>query len=224
MGQRVVVAEDSLLMREGILQVLERAGDIEVVAACGDLPELQAAVAEHGPDVVVTDVRMPPTQTEEGISFAVDMRTERPALGVVVLSHYAEPAYANALLSGGSSRRAYLLKDRVSQPGQLADAVRTVAAGGSIVDPAVVDLLVAASTRSPASPLTMLTRREREVLDLVAQGMSNSGVARTLSLTERSVEKHINALFPKLGLEPQPDVNRRVTAVLLLLSERDQQA
>jgi DNA-binding NarL/FixJ family response regulator len=217
---RVVIAEDSLLMREGVRQVIDRNDDLEVVADCPDLPTLRRLVDDAAPDVVVTDVRMPPTLADEGIQFAVEVRDSHPDLGVVVLSQYAEPAYANTLLAGGSARRAYLLKERVSQPDQLAEAIRTVAQGGSVIDPTIVDLLVAASTRRPASPLAALTAREMDVLDQVAQGKSNAGVAAALFLTERAVEKHINAMFAKLGLAATPDVNRRVTAVLLLLSER----
>jgi DNA-binding NarL/FixJ family response regulator len=220
MELRVVVAEDSMLMREGIRLVIDRHPDIRVVADCADLPQLRALISNDPPDVVVTDVRMPPTFSDEGIQMAVELRTAGSAIGVVVLSQYAEPLYATSLLSGGSAGRGYLLKERISEPGQLADAIRTVAAGGSVVDPSIVDLLVAASNRVVTSPLAGLTPREREVLDLVAQGKSNAGVAAALTLTERAVEKHINALFAKLGLGVTPDVNRRVSAVLLHLSER----
>lgn len=220
MGLRVVIAEDSLLMREGIRQIVDRQADLDVVADCVDLPTLRAAVANAKPDVVVTDVRMPPSFGDEGIQFAVELRLRQPNVGVVVLSQYAEPAYASSLLSGGSAGRAYLLKERISEPGQLADAIRTVSAGGSVVDPTIVDLLVAASTRAVNSPMSALTPRELQVLDQVAQGKSNAGVAAALTLTERAVEKHINALFAKLGLAVQPDVNRRVAAVLLHLSAR----
>jgi DNA-binding NarL/FixJ family response regulator len=224
MTLRVVIAEDSLLMREGVRQVIDRNDDLEVVGDCADLPSLQRLVGEVAPDVVVTDVRMPPEFSDEGIRFAVALRESRPDVGVVVLSQYAEPAYANDLLGGGSARRAYLLKERVSQADQLAEAIRTVAQGRSVIDPSIVDLLVAASRKRPSSPLTALTPREMEVLDQVAQGKSNAGVAAALYLTERAVEKHINAMFAKLGLAATPDVNRRVTAVLLLLSERGQVA
>jgi DNA-binding NarL/FixJ family response regulator len=217
---RVVVAEDSMLVREGIQLVLGRHADLDVVAACSDLPELLGAVDAEAPDVVVTDVRMPPTSRDEGIQAANRLRNSHPAIGVVVLSQYAEPGYANALLDGGSAGRAYLLKERVSEPHQLADAVRTVARGGSVIDSTVVDLLVAAATRAKKSPLSSLTRRELEVLDQVAQGKSNAAVGRALFLTERAVEKHINALFAKLGLGSTPDINRRVKAVLMHLSDR----
>jgi DNA-binding NarL/FixJ family response regulator len=218
MALRVVIAEDSLLMREGIRLVIDRQPDLQVVADCEDLPQLRELVNSDPPDVVVTDVRMPPGFGDEGIQMAVELRRTHPSIGVVVLSQYAEPAYASALLNGGSAGRAYLLKERVSEPGQLADAIRTVVAGGSVVDPTIVDLLVTASTRAVSSPLASLTPRELQVLDLVAQGKSNAGVAAELTLTERAVEKHINALFAKLGLGVTPDVNRRVAAVLLHLS------
>ena len=216
----MVVAEDSLLVREGIRQILDRQADIEVIGACADLPGLVAAVTTDPPDVVITDVRMPPTSTDEGIRAANQFRRTHPGVGVVVLSQYAEPAYANALLADGSAGRAYLLKERVSEPGQLPDAVRAVANGGSVIDPLVVEAIVAASGRSRASPLARLTTREREVLDQIAQGKSNAAIAASLVLTERAVEKHINTLFSKLGLGPEPDINRRVKAVLLHLSAR----
>jgi DNA-binding NarL/FixJ family response regulator len=218
---RVMIAEDSLLVREGVRQVIDRQPDLSVVGDYPDVRELSDALREQVPDVVVTDVRMPPTFTDEGIRMAVDLRDTHPDIGVVVLSQYAEPAYARDLLAGGSARRGYLLKERVSEPDQLAEAIRTVAQGGSVIDPSVVDLLVSASSRGPASALSSLTPRELEVLDQVAQGKSNAAVAASLFLTERAVEKHINALFAKLGLAVTPDVNRRVTAVLMLLSERD---
>lgn len=218
---RVVIAEDSLLLRAGVRQVVEHDDDLEVVGECADLPSLYKIVEETRPDVVLTDVRMPPDQADEGIRFAVELRGRHPDIGVVVLSQYAEPAYANELLAEGSARRAYLLKERVSQPDQLAHAIRTVAAGGSVIDPTIVDLLVAASSKRSSSPLAALTTRETEVLEQVAQGKSNAAVAAALFLTERAVEKHINAMFAKLGLAATPDVNRRVAAVLLLLSERN---
>jgi len=217
---RVIVAEDSMLVREGIRLVIERHPDLQVVAVCADLPELLRAVEAESPDVVVTDVRMPPTLSDEGIQAASLLRESHPDVGVVVLSQYAEPSYASTLLDGGSAGRAYLLKERVSEPDQLAEAVRAVARGGSVIDPTVVDLLVAASSRAKSSPLASLTKRELEVLDQVAQGKSNAAVAGALFLTERAVEKHINALFAKLGLGSTPDINRRVKAVLLHLSDR----
>jgi DNA-binding NarL/FixJ family response regulator len=218
---RVVIAEDSLLVRAGVRAVLTQPGDIEVAAECGSLPELLDAVAAHAPDVVVTDVRMPPTGSDEGVQAATRLRHEHPAVGVVLLSQYAEPGYATALLDGGSAGRAYLLKERVSDPGQLVAAVREVARGGSVIDPAVVEVLVSASGRSRRSPLAELTQRERDVLAHIAQGRSNAGVAQALYLSERAVEKHINVLFAKLGLAAEPDTNRRVKAVLMHLAEAD---
>jgi DNA-binding NarL/FixJ family response regulator len=219
MTLRVVVAEDSLLVREGVRRVLEIQPDLEVVALCASLPELLSAVAEHRPDVVVTDVRMPPTSTDEGIQAANALHESHPSTGVVVLSQYADPGYALSLLAAGSRGRSYLLKERVSDPDQLARAVRAAAAGGSIIDPKIVDALVAARTAVRASRLGGLTPREREVLAEIAQGKSNAAVAAALHLTERAVEKHINSLFSKLGLTDEPDVNRRVRAVLLYLAE-----
>jgi DNA-binding NarL/FixJ family response regulator len=219
MSLRVVVAEDSLLVREGIVSVLGRQDDLEVVAVCADLPELLSAVGQFAPDVVVTDVRMPPDLDDEGIRAATQLRTTNPTIGVVVLSQYVDPGYATALLADGSAGRAYLLKERISQPGQLAAAIRTVAAHGSVFDPAVVDALVAASARHRLSPVATLSPREREVLDQVAQGKSNAAIGVALHLSERAVEKHINALFTKLDLGQAPDVNRRVKAVLMYLSD-----
>lgn len=220
MTLRVVVAEDSLLVREGVRRVLELQPDLEVVALCASLPELLRAVEERRPDVVVTDVRMPPTLTDEGIQAANALHDSHPGTGVVVLSQYADPGYALSLLSSGSRGRSYLLKERVSDPEQLARAVRAAADGGSVIDPKVVDALVAARTTVRASRLRVLTPREREVLAEIAQGKSNAAVAAALHLSERAVEKHINALFSKLGLTDEPDVNRRVRAVLLYLAEQ----
>jgi DNA-binding NarL/FixJ family response regulator len=217
---RVVVAEDSLLMREGVRRVLELQADVRVVALCASLPELLRAVDEHRPDVVVTDVRMPPTSTDEGIQAANALHASHPGTGVVVLSQYADPGYALSLLAAGSNGRSYLLKERVSDADQLVRAVHATAAGGSVIDPRVVDTLVAARTAVRASRLRGLTPREREVLAEIAQGKSNAAVAAALRLTERAVEKHINALFGKLGLTDEPDVNRRVRAVLLYLAEQ----
>jgi DNA-binding NarL/FixJ family response regulator len=213
----VIVAEDSLLVRQGIVRVLEFAADITVLDQCENLTELYDAVARRGPAVVVTDVRMPPLYSDEGIQAATDFRATHPQLGVVVLSQYAEPAYASALLADGSARRAYLLKEGVSQPGQLAAAVRTVASGGSLVDPAVVEALVRDRRKHIPSPLNDLTLAERAVLDEIALGRSNSAIARSMNLSERTVEKHINGLFSKLGLGTEPDINRRVMAVLVRL-------
>ena len=215
---RVALAEDSLLVREGIERLLEAADGVELVSVSEDLPGLLAAVEADPPDVVLTDIRMPPTGTDEGIQAAVHIRENHPDIGVVVLSQYAEPAYALALLDAGSDRRAYLLKERVSDPSQLVAAIEQVAAGGSVVDPKVVDVLVTAKSRASTSPLTPLTAREREVLAEIAQGKNNAAVAESLVLSVRAVEKHINSLFSKLGLSEATDTSRRVKAVLLYLS------
>ncbi len=218
MAIRVVLAEDNLLIREGVRRLLEAEGDVQVVAACGDLDALLAAVEMERPDVVLTDIRMPPTGSDEGIRAAARLRTTHPRLGVVVLSQYDDPTYAVSLLEAGSSGRAYLLKERVSEPEQLVAAIREVARGGSVIDPKVVETLVSARSRASESPLAELTPREREVLALMARGKNNTAIAEALTLTTRAVERHINALFAKLPLDEQPDVDRRVKAVLLFLA------
>jgi DNA-binding NarL/FixJ family response regulator len=217
---RVVLAEDNYLLRQGIAQLLATVDDIELVAVCSDLPELDRAVQEHDPDVVLTDIRMPPTGTDEGLRAANRLRTERPAVGVVVLSSYAEPEYALGLLEHGASGRAYLLKERVSDIAQLAGAIREVARGGSVIDPRVVEVLVRARAAVRDSPLADLTPRETDVLGQVAQGKNNAGIAVALSLTDRAVEKHINSIFSKLDLAEEPDTHRRVKATLVYLAER----
>ena len=216
---RVAVADDDFLVREGLLQVLERAPGVEVVADCEDLPALTEAVARLDPDVALTDIRMPPTKTDEGIRFAVEARASNPGLAVIVLSQYVEPSYALRLLGEGTERRGYLLKERVHDRAQLVRAIETVAAGGAVVDPAVVDELVRAKRREDESPLERLTPREQEVLAEIAQGKSNAAVAESLVLTKRAVEKHINSIFLKLGLADTADVSKRVKAALLFLGE-----
>jgi DNA-binding NarL/FixJ family response regulator len=218
---RVTVAEDSLLVREGIAKLLESQPEIEVVAIVDDLPSLLAAVAEDPPDVVMTDIRMPPTGTDEGVRAANELRESHPGLGVVVLSQYADPSYVLALLEAGSERRAYLLKERVSDPDQIVSAIEDVARGGSVIDPKVVEVLVMARSRARTSPLQHLTPREREVLAEIAQGRNNAAVGAALGLSERAVEKHISSVFSKLGLSEEPDTHRRVKAVLLYLAEAD---
>jgi DNA-binding NarL/FixJ family response regulator len=217
---RVVLAEDSYLVREGIQRLLERRPELELVAICEDLDSLLAAVEESRPDVVITDIRMPPARSDEGIRAAEQFRETHPEIGVVVLSQYAEPRYALRLLEHGSAGRAYLLKERISDLEQLLAAVREVARGGSAIDPKIVDQLVAAKSRAAASPLAELTPREHETLAEMARGKNNAAIAASLVLTERAVEKHINSVFGKLGLKWEPDVNRRVKAVLLYLSEQ----
>jgi DNA-binding NarL/FixJ family response regulator len=215
---RVILAEDNYIVREGVEKLINSEPDLDVVAACADYDALMAAVAAERPDVVVTDIRMPPTGTDEGIRAANELRAEHPDLGVVVLSQYSEPRYALDFLESGSRGRAYLLKERVSDIGQLAQAIRDVARGGSVIDPEVVDALVAARSRSADSPLRVLTPRETEILGEMAQGKNNAAVAASLVLSERAVEKHINSIFSKLALSQEPDVHRRVKAVLLFLS------
>jgi DNA-binding NarL/FixJ family response regulator len=219
MALRVVIAEDVLIVREGVLRMLGFQDDVEVVAAVDDLPQLLAAVDEHQPDVVLTDIRMPPTGSDEGIQAALTLRDTHPELGVVVLSQHIEASWALDLFARGSERRAYLLKERVSEPGQLVAAIREVAGGGSVVDPKVVESLLGSRTRK-RSALDDLTQREREVLGEIAQGKSNAAVAKSLFLSVRAVEKHINSLFSKLGLSEEQNVHRRVKAVLLFLSDR----
>ncbi len=218
MAIRVALAEDNLLIREGVRRLLEAEDDVQVVAACGDLDALLAAVEMERPDVVLTDIRMPPTGSDEGIRAAARLRTTHPRLGVVVLSQYDDPTYAVSLLEAGSGGRAYLLKERVSEPEQLVGAIREVAHGGSVIDTKIVETLVSARSRAADSPLAELTPREREVLEQMAQGKNNAAIAEALTLTTRAVERHINALFAKLPLDEQPDVDRRVKAVLLFLA------
>jgi len=218
---RVALADDSLIAREGVERILAGQTDIEVVASCGDLPSLVAAVESERPDVVLTDIRMPPTGTDEGIRLAALLRGTHPDIGVVVLSNYAEPAYALALLESGSEGRAYLLKERVHDRAQLVGAIESVAAGGSVLDSKIVEPLVAAELRVERSPLAALTSREREVLAEIAKGKSNAAIADTLVLTKRAVEKHINSIFLKLNLAFAEDVSKRVKATLLLLANPD---
>jgi DNA-binding NarL/FixJ family response regulator len=221
MVTRIVVAEDSLLVREGIEKLLGTQPTLDIVALCTDLPELLAAVDEHRPDVVLTDIRMPPDNADEGIVAATTLRSTHPDVGVVVLSQYVEPTYALQLFESGSQGRAYLLKERLSDVEQLVQAIDEVTHGGSVIDPKVVESLVEARNRSTHSPLERLTPREMEVLAEIAQGKNNAAVAASLVLSERAVEKHINSLFSKLGLGEEPDVHRRVKAVLLYLADRD---
>jgi DNA-binding NarL/FixJ family response regulator len=217
---KVVLAEDSYLVREGVRRMLENEPDIELLAVCEDYDSLLSAIASTEPDVVLTDIRMPPTGTDEGIRAAERLRQVRPAAGVVLLSQYADPGYALAFLERGTEGRAYLLKERVADLDQLLAAIRQVAQGGSVIDPKVVEALVAARSRAAPSPLARLTPREREVLSLLAEGRSNAAVAEGLVLSERAVEKHINSIFAKLDLPEARDAHRRVKAVLLFLAER----
>jgi DNA-binding NarL/FixJ family response regulator len=216
---RVVLAEDHGLLREGVSRMINGQEDLELVGVASDLPRLQALIGETSPDVVVTDIRMPPTGTDEGIQAATWLRHNRPEVGVVVLSQYTSPGYALALLEEGSAGRAYLLKERVAGAGELSDAIRAVARGGSVIDPLVVDELVTARARNRKSDLSWLTPRELEILGEMAQGKSNAAIAESLSVSERAVEKHTNSIFSKLGLSEEKDTNRRVKAVLVYLSQ-----
>ena len=218
-GIRVVLADDQYLVREGIRRLLESSDEVEIIAVCDDLDSLLAAVDAETPDVVITDIRMPPGETDEGIQAAVRLRDTHPEVGVVVLSQYTTPGYALALLEGGCEGRAYLLKERVKDIDQLVAAVRAVSEGGSVMDPKVVDALVAESARADESPLNELTPRERDVLREMAEGKNNAAIAETLVLTERSVEKVIHSIFLKLGLTWEEAVHKRVKAVVLYLAE-----
>jgi DNA-binding NarL/FixJ family response regulator len=215
----VAIAEDSIFVREGIGHMLADHDEIAIVASCGDMPSLVAAVETHRPDVVLTDIRMPPTETDEGIRIAAQLRETHPSIGVVVLSQFSEPEFALALLQDGSDRRAYMLKERVRNRAELLAAIRAVAAGGSWVDPMIVDVLVARQTEDKNSRLGELTARELEVLTLLAHGASNAAIADELVLTKRAVEKHINSIFMKLALADSQEVSKRVKAALMFLAE-----
>ena len=221
MAIRIVLAEDNYLVREGVRRLLETRPELEIVAACGDLDSLLAAVEAEKPDVVLTDIRMPPGGLDEGIQAAQRLRETSPEVGVVVLSQYSEPRYALALLESGSERRAYLLKERVEDIEQLVSAIQAVAAGGSVIDPKVVEVLVAARSRAEHSPLSELTPRERDILREMAEGKNNAAIAASLFITERSVEKVIHSIFMKLGIAWEESVHRRVKAVLLYLGEQE---
>ena len=214
---RLVLAEDSFLMREGISALLGLDDQLELVEGCESYDELLAAVEHHRPDIVITDIRMPPTQTDEGIRAANHIRAQYPGTGVVGLSQYVEPAYALSLFEQGSEGRAYLLKERVADLDELGAAIRRVAQGGSVVDPRVMNALIETNSRNESSVLDRLTDREREVLAEMAKGGSNAAIGEALYISARSVEKHINAIFTKLDLPPTDDLNRRVRAVLIYL-------
>jgi DNA-binding NarL/FixJ family response regulator len=218
---RLVLAEDHYLVREGIRSLLNSEPEFEVAAVCADLDALLEAVDRERPNVVVTDIRMPPGNSDEGIQAARRLRESHPEVGVVVLSHYADPSYALALLDTGSAGRAYVLKERIHDRDQLAGAVRAVAQGGSLIDPKVVEGLVAERSRATTSPIGQLTARERDVLGKMAEGKNNASIAADLFVTEPSVEKVINSIFMKLGLTWEPAVHKRVKAVILYLAESD---
>ncbi len=219
---RLVLADDNYLVREALRALLATRDDFEIAAVCEDLDSLLGAVEAEQPDVVVTDIRMPPANTDEGIQVATRLRETSPEVGVVVLSQYATPTFVLALLEGGSGGRAYLLKERVKDLDQLVGAVHAVAAGGSVIDPKVVEALVAENARADDSPLNDLTPRERDVLREMAEGKNNAAIAEALVLTERSVEKVIHSIFLKLGLTWETAVHKRVKAVILYLAESDQ--
>jgi DNA-binding NarL/FixJ family response regulator len=216
---RVVLADDSYLVREAVAHVLADAPGIDVVAVCDDRDSLMAAVRAEEPDVVVTDIRMPPGRDDEGVRVAAELRTSHPTTGVVVLSQYLESRYALDLFAEGSDRRAYLLKERIHDRSELTAAIEATAGGGSVIDPKVVEALVAARSRTEASALAGLTPREREILGLIAQGASNAAIARSLGLTKRAVEKHVNSLLTKLDLPESEDLSRRVKAALMFLAD-----
>jgi len=216
---RVVFAEDNYLVREGTAALLSASGEVDLVSLASTYDELMTAVDEDRPDAVLTDIRMPPTSTTEGIDAARKIRADHPEIGVVVLSQYAEEEYAYELLKDGAAGLGYLLKERVADLDELVRALNEVARGGSVLDPKVVEALVARKDRVAHSPLAQLTEREREVLGQMAQGKNNAAIAKTLFLTERAVEKHINSLFHKLGLTEETEVHRRVMAVLAFLRD-----
>jgi DNA-binding NarL/FixJ family response regulator len=217
---RVVIAEDHYLVREGVRRLLESSGEVDVLAAVGTAEELLDAVGRLRPDAVLADVRMPPDHHMEGIDAARRIRAEHPRVGVVILSQHADDSYAFELLRDGADGRAYLLKDRVGDLDELLRALREVVAGRSVVDPVVVEALVARRARLTDSPLSDLTPRELDVLRAMAEGRSNPGIAAALVLSESAIEKHISSIFGKLGLGAETHVNRRVAAVLAFLRER----
>ena len=221
MGINVVIADDNLIAREGIERILAVDPDLEVVASVGDLEQLTAAVERERPDIVLTDIRMPPSHTDEGIRFANRLRETHPEIGVIVLSQYDEPRMALTLIELGSDRRGYMLKDRLYDHTQLRSAIEAVVQGGAVIDPKLVDALVSGKARMADSPIAALTPRERDVLAEIAQGKSNAAIAEALVLTKRAVEKHINSIFLKLGLAFADDVSKRVKATLLYLAAAD---
>ncbi|MGB0114774.1 MAG: response regulator transcription factor [Ilumatobacteraceae bacterium] len=214
----IVLAEDNLLVREGLVSLISTVPDLQVVGSCASLPELMEAVERHDPDLVITDIRMPPDHQDEGIVAARRLRDTHPTTGVVVLSQFVDPAYALALLDGGTNARGYVLKDHVDDVGLLADAIRTVHGGGSFIDDVVVDALVRSRTRMVDNPLEVLSVRELDVLSEMATGATNSVIAGRLHIGENAVEKHSNSIFSKLGLSEDAEVNRRVKAVLVFLA------
>lgn len=223
MSIRVVLAEDNYLLRAGTAALLQALDDVELLAAVADAEALLAAVAQYLPDVVITDIRMPPGHSTEGLAAAATIRERHPGTGVILLTQYADPQYAYEFLRAGAAGAGYLLKERIGDIAELQRSLQQVAAGGSALDPELVEALVTRRERADGSPLGTLTRREREVLEQMAQGKNNATIAKSLFLTERAVQKHINTLFAKLGLGDSVDVDRRVAAVLTLLDSKSQQ-
>ena len=222
MPLRIALAEDNYIVREGLEQVLRGDDELEVVASCADMPSLLAAVEAEAPDVVLTDIRMPPGDDDAGIQIAARLRQTHPRVGVVVLSQYSEPGYVLRLLDDGSEGRAYLLKERIADRSELTRAIRAVAAGSSVIDPKIVEVLVQSRSRAASSPLAEMTPRELDVLAGIAAGQSNAAIAADLVLTKRAVEKHINAIFLKLDLTYAPEadqISKRVKAALIFLAE-----
>jgi DNA-binding NarL/FixJ family response regulator len=218
---RIVLADDSALIREGLASMLAGRSDMELVGAGRDGEELEELISAARPDVVVTDLRMPPSGGREGIRIATRLRHSHPQIGVVVLSQYVDPEFAIELMWDGSSGRAYLLKDRVADAPELVRAIEAVSEGRSVVDSAVVEALIEAQQRKQGSPLAGLTEREREVLSLIAEGQSNAAIAASLVLTKRAVEKHVNSIFAKLELTEAENVSRRVKATLMFLADEN---
>jgi len=216
---RVVIAEDSYVIREFLTTTLNAAPEIDLVAICSNGKELQTAIDTWDPEVVLTDIRMPPSRADEGTRIAARLRQTHPHVGVVVLSQYAEPAYAISLLEQGTGGRAYLLKERIRNKEELIGAIQAVFRGGSVIDPVIVDILIASRARAAKSRLAQLTPRERELLAEIAAGKSNGAIAESLVLTKRAVEKHVNSIFAKLNLPETQDISRRVKATLIFLSE-----
>ena len=219
MNLRVVIAEDNALLREGLRGLISAVDDLSLVATCASLDELFTALDTHAPDVVLTDIRMPPTRSDEGLQAARHCRKHFPGTGVVLLSQFADPGYVKALLEDGAEGRGYLLKERVGDVAELVSALRTVAAGGSVVDPKVVEALVQSGSRRGNADLDRLSTREREVLGQMALGHNNGAIATSLFITQRAVEKHINSIFAKLGVGMEDQAHPRVRAVLMYLSE-----
>jgi DNA-binding NarL/FixJ family response regulator len=218
---RVIIAEDSQVLRDFLRSIIERAPEVELLATCGTRGETEDAIERQTPDVLVTDIRMPPTRRDEGLRIASELRATHPEVGVVVVSQYLEPEFAVALLRTGAGGRGYLLKERIGAPRELIAAIMAVANGGSVIDPKIVDALIETHGLPAGSPLTGLSNRELELLGEVATGKSNSAIADSLVLTKRAVEKHINSIFGKLGLPDDPSISRRVKATLMYLAEHN---